>query len=90
MNKDEVLNVDKEMIVSWMEEGMVQIPSVLLNKYKQIGLDEKELVLLLHIQFFMDRETSFQHPSNCVNGCPALRMSALRCWGNSSKCSSLP
>lgn len=68
--------MDKEMIVSWMEEGMVQIPSVLLNKYKKIGLDEKELVLLLHIQFFMDRGNEFPTPEQL---CERMSITADEC-----------
>jgi DNA replication protein len=62
MNKDEVLNVDKDIIASWMEAGMIQVPSILLSKYKQIGLSEKELVLLLHIQFFIEEGNEFPTP----------------------------
>ncbi|MFS0645036.1 DnaD domain-containing protein [Siminovitchia sp. 179-K 8D1 HS] len=62
MKKDEVLNVDKEIIVSWMEAGMIQLPGILLSKYRQIGLDEKELVLLLHIQFFIEGGNGFPTP----------------------------
>ena len=49
-------------MVSWIEEGMIQIPSILMNKYKQIGLDEKELVLLLHVFSFVEKGNAFPTP----------------------------
>lgn len=39
----------KELLIQWMDEGMVSIPQVLLSNYSRINLSEKELVLLLQI-----------------------------------------
>lgn len=54
--------MNKELIVSWMEAGMVQIPQLLMSKYREIGLDEKELVLLLQILSFSEKGNKFPTP----------------------------
>ncbi|VEF47997.1 primosome, DnaD subunit [Bacillus freudenreichii] len=54
--------MDKELIVSWMEAGMIQVPNLLLRKYKEIGLDEKDLTLLLHICSFIESGNGFPTP----------------------------
>lgn len=54
--------MDKEIIVSWMEAGMIHVPNLLLSKFKQIGLSEKELVLLLQILSFMEEGNEFPTP----------------------------
>lgn len=69
--------MDKDIIVSWMEAGMIQVPNLLLQKYKQIGLDEKELALLLHIMSFIESG----------NGFPTPEQLAERMTINTSECS---
>jgi DNA replication protein len=53
---------EKELMMTWIEEGMIQVPQLLMSKYKQIGLDETELVLLLHVHSFMEKGISFPTP----------------------------
>ncbi|RWR10412.1 DnaD domain-containing protein [Siminovitchia fortis] len=71
--------MDKDIIVSWMEAGMIQVPNLLMQKYKQIGLDEKELALLLHILSFIEAGNEFPTPEQLAG-----RMTI-----NSSECSGL-
>ncbi|MBS4194472.1 DnaD domain-containing protein [Lederbergia citri] len=54
--------MDKELMVSWIESGMIQIPYLLMSKYREIGLDEKELVVLLHIISFVEKGNEFPTP----------------------------
>ncbi|MBS4176594.1 DnaD domain-containing protein [Lederbergia citrea] len=54
--------MDKELMVSWIEAGIIQIPYLLIQKYREIGLDEKELVLLLHILSFAEKGNEFPTP----------------------------
>lgn len=68
--------MDKEIFVSWMEAGIIPIPVVLLGKYRQIGLDEKELVLLLHIQFFIKEGNEFPTPEQL---CERMTITAGEC-----------
>ncbi|KAB7708938.1 DnaD domain protein [Bacillus aerolatus] len=39
----------KELLMHWMDEGMVSVPQVLLTHYNELKLTEAELVLLLQI-----------------------------------------
>ncbi|MED1205028.1 DnaD domain-containing protein [Heyndrickxia acidicola] len=53
---------EKEIMMTWIEEGTIQVPQLLMSKYKQIGLDETELVLLLHVHSFMEKGVFFPTP----------------------------
>ena len=39
--------MSKTNLLKWLKEGQITIPSVLLSQYKEMKLDEYELVLLL-------------------------------------------
>lgn len=39
-----------ELMIDWMNQGNVSIPRILLMYYKDLGLTEKELVVLLQLQ----------------------------------------
>ncbi|HLU23728.1 MAG TPA: DnaD domain-containing protein [Bacillaceae bacterium] len=54
--------MDNKMIVAWMESGMMQIPILLMEKYRQIGLDEKELIVLLQVISFIEKGNHFPTP----------------------------
>ena len=54
--------MNKELMVSWIEAGMIQVPNLLMEKYRQIGLDEKELVLLLQVFSFQEKGNEFPTP----------------------------
>ncbi|MBS4173243.1 DnaD domain-containing protein [Bacillus sp. FJAT-49736] len=54
--------MDKDIMMTWIEEGILPIPQLLLAKYKQIGLNETELVLLLQVQSFLEKGKDFPTP----------------------------
>lgn len=49
-------------LLAWLDEGSISIPTVLLTSYKQIGLSEEELVLLLHVFSFIEKGNDFPTP----------------------------
>lgn len=53
----------KEIFIQWMREGSVTVPYTLLNHYKQLGLNEEELVLLLHVYSFLEKGKEFPTPN---------------------------
>ncbi|GIN38152.1 MULTISPECIES: DnaD domain-containing protein [Heyndrickxia] len=55
--------MDKDLILSWIEDGMIQIPRLLMVKYKHIGLNETELVLLLQVFSFLEKGNDFPTPA---------------------------
>ncbi len=77
-SKEEVLNMDKNIIVSWMEAGMIQVPNLLMQKYKQIGLDEKELTLLLQVLSFIETGNEFPTPEQLAE---RMTISSGECSG---------
>ncbi|MBS4199477.1 DnaD domain-containing protein [Bacillus sp. FJAT-49732] len=54
--------MNKDLMVSWIESGMIQVPYLLMSKYREIGLDEKELVVLLQIISFVEKGNEFPTP----------------------------
>lgn len=44
------LHVTWEMMQDWLHQGQLTIPNILLKYYRQIGLNERELVVLLQLQ----------------------------------------
>ncbi|WP_108671158.1 DnaD domain-containing protein [Peribacillus acanthi] len=51
-----------EDLLAWNKEGNFTIPSFLLTHYSKMGLNEKEMLLLLHLQFFHDQGNDFPTP----------------------------
>lgn len=47
--------MNKKTFLSWIEEGVISIPSFLFSHYKKIGLNDTECMLLLHIFHFMEK-----------------------------------
>ena len=44
--------MDKDLMVTWLEAGMSQIPYMLIVKYRDLGLNEQDLAILIHIIAF--------------------------------------
>ncbi|HET7577802.1 MAG TPA: DnaD domain-containing protein [Bacillales bacterium] len=69
----------KETMIEWMTEGHVSVPQVLFKYYADIGLDETECMLILHIHAFMADGKQFPTPKELSE-----RMTV-----SSEKCSSM-
>jgi DNA replication protein len=52
----------KRLMVSWIEEGTLNIPQLLLSNYHTLGLNESEFVLLLHIYGHLEKGNYFPTP----------------------------
>ncbi|MED4226831.1 DnaD domain-containing protein [Neobacillus cucumis] len=52
----------KSNIVSWMQEGNITIPTLLFSEYRNLNLNEIELVLLLNIITFIEKGNEFPTP----------------------------
>ncbi|PLS03579.1 DnaD domain-containing protein [Neobacillus cucumis] len=52
----------KSNIVAWMQEGNVSIPTLLFSEYRNLNLNETELVLLLNIITFIEKGNEFPTP----------------------------
>lgn len=56
--------MEKKKVAEWLAQGSIAVSKLLLDRYKQLGLDERELVLLLHMQSFFEAGFRFQHRLN--------------------------
>ena len=54
----------KRLMLSWIEEGTLNIPHLLLKHYQALGLNETELVLLLNIYRHLDKGNQFPTPTD--------------------------
>jgi DNA replication protein len=52
----------KTNILAWLEEGSVVVPSLLFSEYRNLNLNETELVLLLNILTFLEKGHEFPTP----------------------------
>ncbi|HWO95168.1 MAG TPA: DnaD domain-containing protein [Bacillus sp. (in: firmicutes)] len=54
--------MDKEKFIEWMEQGTVSIPKLLMTHYAKLGLNETELMTLLHIHMALEGGNAFPTP----------------------------
>jgi DNA replication protein len=52
----------KTNILSWLQEGNITVPAVLFSEYRNMNLNEYELVLLLNIISFIEKGKDFPTP----------------------------
>lgn len=52
----------KTSLLSWLQEGNLTIPAVLFTEYKNIHLNEYELILLLQLLSFIEKGNEFPTP----------------------------
>ncbi|WML45080.1 DnaD domain-containing protein [Neobacillus sp. PS3-40] len=52
----------RSSLLSWIEEGNITIPAILFLEYRNIKLNEYELMLLLHINTFIEKGNGFPTP----------------------------
>jgi len=52
----------KANMMKWLQEGNLTIPGVLLTQYKEMNLNEHELVLILHVISFSENGNEFPTP----------------------------
>ncbi|MDR6122610.1 DNA replication protein [Bacillus sp. SLBN-46] len=52
----------KTNILAWLQEGTITVPSLLFSEYRNLNLNETELVLLLNILTFLEKGKEFPTP----------------------------
>ena len=53
----------RNQLVNWLQEGYMTIPSFLFVHYAEMGLNEQELCILLHLQNFQKEGNEFPTPN---------------------------
>ncbi|MFE8695694.1 DnaD domain-containing protein [Cytobacillus sp. FJAT-53684] len=54
--------MSKTNLLKWLQEGNITIPGVLISQYKDMNLNEQELVLLLQVISFIENGNEFPTP----------------------------
>jgi DNA replication protein len=52
----------KKSLLSWLQEGNITIPAILISQYKNIGINEHELMLMIHLLSFLEKGNEFPTP----------------------------
>jgi len=52
----------KSSLLSWIQQGNISIPAVLLTEYKSLHLNEYEMMLILHLMAYIDKGKEFPTP----------------------------
>ncbi|MEH7331347.1 DnaD domain-containing protein [Neobacillus drentensis] len=52
----------KTTLLAWLQEGNISIPTLLFSEYRNLNLNETELVLLLNILTFLEKGNEFPTP----------------------------
>ncbi|MGP4082881.1 DnaD domain-containing protein [Pseudalkalibacillus sp. R45] len=52
----------KESFLNWIGMGTISIPNILLANYCRLGLDEEELMVLIHMHSFLEGGNHFPTP----------------------------
>lgn len=63
----EVYEMKHNIMVEWMEQGSIAIPKLLMNHYKNIGLNEMEFMVVLHVHTFLESGKSFPTPDEIAS-----------------------
>lgn len=58
----------KQQFIDMQEQGTSTIPNLLLTHYKQLGLNETELILLLKIKMHLEKGSYFPTPNQLQEG----------------------
>ncbi|WP_075982099.1 DnaD domain-containing protein [Bacillus massilinigeriensis] len=53
----------KTNLIDWLKEGNITIPGALISHYKDLGLNEEELVLILQVISFLEKGNGFPTPA---------------------------
>lgn len=61
------VHMQNKQLLQWLEAGSITIPSLLLQKYSELGLDEKECMLLIQIHSFLEIGNHFPTPEELSN-----------------------
>lgn len=54
--------MSKKLFVDMLSEGSLSVPGTILKHYRDLGLSEEELVLILQVQFFSQQGIHFPTP----------------------------
>ncbi|WP_042346461.1 DnaD domain-containing protein [Bacillus massiliigorillae] len=66
----------KDQLLLWLQEGSVTIPSFLFVHYVEMGLNEQELILLMHLQHFQKEGNDFPTPNEISE---RMSISSIEC-----------
>ncbi|MCQ6277886.1 DnaD domain-containing protein [Bacillus sp. EB600] len=52
----------KASLLSWLQEGNITIPAVLFSEYRNLNINEYELILIIHLLTFIQKGKEFPTP----------------------------
>ena len=52
----------KASLLSWIQEGNITIPAILFSEYRNLNINEYELILIIHLLTFIQKGKEFPTP----------------------------
>ncbi|EIT86625.1 DnaD and phage-associated domain-containing protein [Fictibacillus macauensis ZFHKF-1] len=68
--------MEKAILFKWLSAGTISIPHVLFQHYRDIGLEDDECMLLLHVHTFIESKNPFPTPEQLAE---RMSLSSSRC-----------
>ncbi|MCM3003223.1 DnaD domain-containing protein [Priestia koreensis] len=68
--------MEKNKMAEWLSEGSVAIPKLLMNHYAELGLNEQEFMMILHIHVAIEGGNDFLTPEEMSK---KMSISAAKC-----------
>ncbi len=59
--------MEKKLMIEWLVRGTVSIPKLLLESYSQLGLNEEEALILIHVHDYIQSGEAFPTPDQLHN-----------------------
>lgn len=58
----EVEQMDRKIMINWINDGTISIPTRLIQDYKKLKINESEVMLLIHVHSFIQQGNGFPTP----------------------------
>lgn len=59
--------MERKIMLQWINEGTISIPAMLIQHYTKIGLKDSEVMLLIHVYSFIQKDIGFPTPEELAN-----------------------
>ena len=71
----------KKQFTELVEDGSLTVSNILLRNYADLGLSEKEFVLLLHVHSHIQKGNAFPTPTELSDHMKSQRRNVSNCFG---------
>lgn len=70
--------MEKELLMQWIQAGQTELPTLLLKYYREIGLSNDELVLILQLKSYIDKGEFFPNTEDIAKNMKMTEQNVFR------------